>query len=111
MHKALAIQSASGEHFGFLLFSGDPPSGDCILQLLRRNPAAFDDPAFQYLENYGYRTAGEHRWELHGQTISLALSTGDRATVDLAGEKLVFDTGAEYRIARMKPNKSTEEGP
>lgn len=109
MDKVLPIQSASGEHFGFILFSGDPPSGDCIFQLLPGNSDAFHDPAFRLLETHGFRTAGEHRWQLRDGVIYLALSRGGSATIDLAGGRLVFDAGNEYTIGTIMPNEPAED--
>ena len=100
MEKALAIQLSSGEHVGFVLFSGGPSAGECIFQVLPREADAFDDPAFKFLEDYGFRIAGEHRWESDGDKILLTLSTGRTAVVHMAGENLTFDSGPEYKIRR-----------
>lgn len=60
--------------------------------------SAFDQPEFQFLEQYGFRLAGEHKWSPDGDSIRLILSSGGEALISLTEKKLSFDSRYTYDL-------------
>jgi hypothetical protein len=107
MNTAIAISSLENKHLGFLLLSGEGNQGDCIFSLVPKDAKVFDTSEFKYLENFGFRQAGEHRWISEGHRIKLSLSTGSTAEIDLMEDMLRFEDDHRYRITRTS-NKAEQ---
>jgi hypothetical protein len=109
MPQAIPIRSSKDIHYGNILFSGGPDSGACILMLLPKGTEAFRDPEYQFLEQYGYQMAGEHRWRrANDNQILLSLSKGALATIDLDSELLSFGSDRVYPIKDLKAPVTTD---
>lgn len=96
--KSLAVRACSGSHLGFILFSGSQQSGDCIFQVLPTESDVFGDSSFQFLEPFGFRIAGEHRWSRVGDEIQLSLSGDRMAAIDLIAGELKFASGEVFHV-------------
>jgi hypothetical protein len=80
MDKAIPIQSESGAHFGFLLLAGNEGDhGECV--------------------RFGAKESGEHRWKKVGDAVSIDLTTGDVAVMDLSARTLIFNSEVRFKIA------------
>jgi hypothetical protein len=99
--STLVIESLGGTHYGFLLCAGESEDEDCIFHILPFSVETFDDPQFHFLEKFGFRLAGEHKWKRNGKKIFLDLSTGEKAHIDLISERLTFSPGAIYSIKEI----------
>lgn len=100
MDKAILIQSAEGTHFGFMLVAGNEGSaGECVFMPLPKDAAAFENPDFLFLRQFGAKESGEHKWRKDGDVVTITLTTGDQASMDLARKSLVFNGKVHFRIA------------
>jgi len=100
MDKAIQIQSPTGAHLAFVLMAkNDGDQGECVFVPLPKDPAHFTSPEFLFLRRLGAKESGEHKWQRHGDRVSIDLTTGDRAMMDLTAKTLVFNQGARYIIA------------
>ena len=100
MDKAIPIQSREGAHFGFMLIAGNEGSeGECVFMPVPKDPAAFENPDFLFLRQFGAKECGEHKWCKDGNVVSIELTTGDRASMDLSARSLVFNGKVHFQIA------------
>lgn len=68
----IALQNASGQHLGFILFADDAASNDCIVRPLPKDSQLFCTPEFRFLESC--REAGEFKYSFEDQGRRLLLS-------------------------------------
>lgn len=100
MDKAIPIQSKDGAHFGFVLFAGnDGDDGECVFMPVPKDPASYENPDFRFLCQFGAKESGEHKWKKKEEIVSIDLTTGDKAALDLSAKTLVFNSNVHFRIA------------
>lgn len=68
----IALQDASGQHLGFILFADDAASRDCVVRPLPKDPQLLGTPEFRFLESC--REAGEFKYSFEDQGKRLVLS-------------------------------------
>ena len=89
-----AIENLRGDHLGFLLFSGEGESGDCIFRCLPRKREVFDAPESMQLTKL--QEEGEFRWRMKNHIIEVSTRQGsviariENGRCDLFDMKLKF---------------------
>jgi hypothetical protein len=100
MDKAIMIQTQAGAHLGFLLVANNEGEArECVFMPLPKDPKLFDHPDYLFLRGFGAKESGEHKWKKIGDVVAIELTTGDRASMDLASKTLMFETGMRFGIA------------
>ena len=99
MDKAIVIHSQAGAHLGFVLMAGNEgDQGECVFMPLPQDPKLFDHADYLFLRRFGAKESGEHKWKKTGELVSIELTTGDKASMDLAAKTLEFGGGMRFVI-------------
>lgn len=87
-----AISNTEGDHLGFILLSGGPDAGDCLVRSLPVNGDKFDLPESEYL--YALQQMGELRWERVSEEFRICGPDGGALLTEkqgrMTGAGLVF---------------------
>jgi hypothetical protein len=99
MDKSIMIQSEARAHLGFVLMANNEgEEGECVFMPLPKDPKLFELPDYLFLRRFGAKESGEHKWKKTGDVVSIELTTGDQASMDLASKTLIFDAGMRIVI-------------
>ena len=78
-----AISNTEGDHLGFIVLSGGPESGDCLVRLLPAESDKLDSPESQFL--HSLQLLGELFWEQVKDEFRIADSEGIEVLIEKAG--------------------------
>ena len=85
---------------GFLIVANNEgEEGECVFMPLPKDPTLFDHPDYLFLRRFGAKESGEHKWKKTGDIVVIDLTTGERASMDLASKTLMFEAGMRFGIA------------
>ncbi len=85
-----AISNTEGDHLGFIVLSGGPESGDCLVRSLLVESDKFDSPESKFI--HSLQLLGELCWEQVKDEFRITDSEGIEVLVEKAGRM----TGAGF---------------
>jgi len=92
-----AVSNTEGDHLGFVLLSGGPDSGDCLVRLFPAEADHFDLPESKPLQ--ALQAHGELYWERVADAFYIYDPEGDIALTEKGGRMVGY--GFEYLVEEI----------
>ncbi len=81
-----AISNTEDAHLGFILLSGGPDEGDCLVRSLPADKKEIETPESKFL--YSLQLMGELQWERVKEEVRIFEPDGDVVLVERAGRMI-----------------------